>query len=125
MPFFVHPANTEPETGTSYAAKSEAIAARTGTETITFVADDSERETWRNRETRRFEDKTYIDVPWLWADWYQNSPLKPLHFAHLSLQMPGMVAYTPTEEHGIQDRQLRVRPAKYLQDFFGTHLTKD
>lgn len=42
------------------------------------------------------------------------------HFAHISLNNPGMIAYTPDEAHGADDRQVRVKPGRYLQQFAST-----
>lgn len=69
-------------------------------------ADDS----WQRREIARFADGTYKRVPWY------NEPWAPIdHFAHVSTDNPSMIAYTPSAEHGAADRQVRIRPGKYLE----------
>lgn len=118
MPYFLHDQHAEPTTGQTFTSKPDAIAARQAGQTITFAATDTERADWRARESARFASGTYIDVPWL-----DDPTLATLqdalldHYAHLSVSHPGMVAYTPNDESGVQDRQTRVRPGKYLKDF--------
>jgi hypothetical protein len=79
---------------------------------ITFVASYDERATWRGRERGRFNDGTYAHVPW------QSQDEQPDHYAHVSIVDPGYVAYTKDDEHGISDRQTRVRPGRYLEQFY-------
>lgn len=69
-----------------------------------------EEEPWHARERERFATGTYRAVPWA-----KCSINKPEHYAHFSLDAPGMVAFTPSAEHGRLDRQLRVRIGRYLE----------
>jgi hypothetical protein len=120
MPYYAHLKTAEPTTGRAYSSAKEAAedpAFRPAEEKITFVADPAESQAWRDREEERFSDGTYLPVPW--ADMIPTTAdPRYLHFAHLSLKQPGLIAYTKSEEHGIQDRQTAVRPGKYLQEFF-------
>lgn len=45
------------------------------------------------------------------------------HFVHMSAEEPGMLAYTPSVAYGIADRQVRVKPGRYLTQFFSNHFT--
>ena len=70
---------------------------------------------WRIREAQRMH-ATYVRLPWEGKSWYVPVPD---HFAHVSIRDPGKIAYTPDASFGRDDRQLRVRPGKYLNDFYG------
>lgn len=89
--------------------------------TFTFVASRSEIDSWHLRESRRFTRGEYTGTPW------QHLPLPDAcvaHYAHLSITEPGKIAYTASPEHGLQDRQTRVRPGRYLEQFYG-HLSHE
>ena len=47
-----------------------------------------------------------------------------LHYLHWSVKDPEMVAYTPSIEYGIRDRQVRVRLGRYLSKHFGHVLSE-
>lgn len=47
------------------------------------------------------------------------------HFPHISLDEPHMVAYTPSPEYGLRDRQVRTKVGRYLQQFYGEFLSQD
>jgi hypothetical protein len=114
MPYFLHLKDTEPESGTIFpTAQSARQYHDPKTQKITFVPDDVERNAWRQREADRFNSGVYFHVPWSDAD------VHPDHYAHLSTVNAGLVAYTKSEEHGTTDRQTRVKPGKYLEEFYG------
>jgi hypothetical protein len=46
------------------------------------------------------------------------------HYAHMSVSHPGMVAYTPDETFGHEDRQLRISVGRYMERF-GAAFGKD
>ena len=115
MPFWLHSSDSEPTDGTVYHSKQDALAVRIDGQTVTFVCSDEDRQTWKNREYERFRDGVYTHVPWS-ETWTQ--PAAYSHFAHVSVKFPGLIAYTPSDEFGAQDRQLRVKPGKYLTEFF-------
>jgi hypothetical protein len=77
---------------------------------------------WRERERRRFETKQYKAVAWATEPWFLGSKYADLHYIHLSEHEGGMVAYTKDEDAGMGDRQTRVRPGKYLKEYFGNVL---
>jgi hypothetical protein len=86
---------------------------------------------WRQREQDRFLDGTYTGLPWMYTAWAnKEAPLysfsdKLDHFAHVSADDPAKLAYTPDEAHGVADRQIRMRPGRYLERFYGDVLTPD
>lgn len=95
---------------------------------VRFVPTDTERNEWRLREDHRFTDGTYIHVPWMserysWPDDVFSTI--QTHYAHLSTSHPGLIAYTPSDEYGVQDRQIRTKPGRYLQQFCGHFLTNE
>jgi hypothetical protein len=103
----------DPPTSTPYASKQAAVAYRLAVETIVFVPNALEAQSWQDREAARFDYGTYIRVPWISALTEETV----WHYAHLSLHDPSKVAYTPSHEFGIRDRQIRTSPGKYLQQF--------
>lgn len=134
MPYYLHAKGShvpdEHET-TVYASRADAYAALARTENgektlqVTFSISDDERRNWRLREHQRFMDGVYASVPWAsyptcWEpldrtdqDYGRHTPYAH-HFAHLSLKDAGQIAYTPSEEHGVQDRQVKITTARYL-----------
>ena len=82
---------------------------------------------WRAREATRFNSGEYLPIgafPWASADWYRNSPEGKGHFAHVSIEDPSKIAFTPNERFGREDRQLRMKPGKYLRKYFGKILAE-
>jgi hypothetical protein len=80
---------------------------------------DKEISDWREREKERFANCTYTFAPWYNEPWYQESLYGNLHFCHISTENPGMVAFTESNEKGIEDKQIRVRAGRYLSNYFG------
>lgn len=71
-----------------------------------------ESKVWIEREEARFTSGYYNPVPWPTKDAFKH------HFVHLSRDKDGMIAYTPNADYGQADRQIRVRPGKYLTEFY-------
>ena len=122
MPWYLHARGEEPESGTVYERKEDAVAARTNGQSITFVASYVETFEWKQREKERLRDGTYAPIPW--KEHYRVTDVMQLHYAHLSTAHIGQIAYTPNDEYGVQDRQLRARPGKYLTEFASDVFTK-
>jgi hypothetical protein len=93
---------------------NEQIADR-GTHKVSFRANTDEGLEWKERERARFFDDTYVCVPW--SDSFAGDNGNE-HYAHLSTKTPGLVAFTKSEEHGVQDRQTTMRPGRYLQEYY-------
>ena len=82
---------------------------------------------WLYREVHRFNMQIY-EVP----DWFRTMQLgglikQPLylHFPHKSLEDPTMMAYTPSQEYGVRDRQVRMKVGKYLTKYYSDVLTPE
>jgi hypothetical protein len=71
---------------------------------------------WKARELGRFADGTYIPLPW--AELPTHS-LTADHFAHVSTEDGAKIAYTQDANKGAGDIQTRVKPGKYLAQFYG------
>lgn len=93
----------------------------TKTHTVTFVATDEELANWRRRERQRFRDGTYLEVPW--TNEITSEDLAD-HYAHISTDKAGMIAYTPDVEAGVMDKQIRLTPGRYLERFYSEQFTK-
>lgn len=74
---------------------------------------------WKARELGRFADGTYVPLPW--ADLPKLS-LTAEHFAHISTEDGAKIAYTQDAAKGAGDIQTRVRPGKYLTQFYSDTL---
>jgi hypothetical protein len=83
---------------------------------IDFLASSEEMDNWLARESARFLNGTYIHVPWI--KYVSRNSAVQCHYCHLSLDKPGMVAFTLNPEHGITDRQTRMTPGRYLERFY-------
>jgi hypothetical protein len=68
--------------------------------------------TWQDRERDRFDTGFYTPVPW--------PDLTPIedHFLHLAIGSPGMVSFTENAVKGEADRQLVIKPGKYLSRYY-------
>jgi hypothetical protein len=78
---------------------------------------------WRERERSNFYNERYVRVPWHNCHW--NDALRSEHYAHLSLDEPGKIAFTASPEHGRADRQTRMAPGRYLTRYFKDILSPD
>lgn len=67
--------------------------------------------TWQERERLRLATGLYRDVPWT---------LPPIdgHFAHISVQNQGTIAFTETDEKGKRDIQTPMKAGRYLKKFY-------
>lgn len=70
---------------------------------------------WKARELGRFADGTYVALPW--ADLPKLAATED-HFAHISTEDGAKIAYTQDASKGAGDIQTRVRPGKYLAQFY-------
>lgn len=64
---------------------------------------------------------TWPKTAWEPRSWFAP---KPWHFVHQSLQDPNQVAYYPTLRHLIEEREVRTRPGRYLQQHFSDKLSE-
>ncbi|RZN30499.1 hypothetical protein CWO90_20395 [Bradyrhizobium sp. Leo121] len=81
---------------------------------------------WRAREQARFDDGSYEPLPWINERWWRdNVDFHRDHFAHVSTDQPGKIAFTESEQRGATDTQTRMKAGKYLTRFFAGILTKE
>ena len=78
---------------------------------------------WKVREGDRFRDGTYTRLPWHEAPWYLGAPAQDDHFAHVSKDRDGMVAFTLDATKGAADIQTRIKPGRYLTRYFSDVLS--
>lgn len=137
MPYFVHLKDTEPtDESTRYESRADAYRAIPDRHTVTFKISDSERHSWKMREYQRFKDGVYALPPWieeLFHCWEPSDspeasykyPALAMHFAHISIETPGLIAYTPSDEHGYQDRQTKIKVGRYLEEHAREYFTQE
>lgn len=95
---------------------------------IMFVLSEPDRRNWRQREESRFNTGDYAEIPWtkLAGEFCPLTTVEQIarldeesdRYAHLSVKHPGKIAYTESEQHGVDDRQIVTTPARYLRKFF-------
>src|ERR1035437_2679654 len=137
MPYYIHPKDSPPpvaggnrytpdETPGTYATRADAFAACEVGSTVSFVLSANEDRRWRERERARFHDGEYCPVPWSnRTRTLDGDDPRALHFPHLSIDHPGLIAYTIDAEHGVLDRQTRIKPGRYLAKFYAELFTAD
>ena len=82
-----------------------------------MAPESSEILEWRKRELMRFQSLEYRYTPWEdQTFWHTDSAIRVRrhHYAHIANNNNKMLAYTPNDDYGIADRQIRLRPGKYL-----------
>ena len=78
---------------------------------------------WRQREQDRFNNGTYQRLPWeVNHYWWSYLPLDI--FPHISTKDKGRVAFTENAEKGAADIQTSIKPGRFLERFFGDHLSQ-
>lgn len=117
--YFRHATGTNPQTGLYFQTRIEALDGLTPGYVVTFLANEEERAIWTNREIARIEAGQYHPVPW------DIVPGRVAHYAHISTGNANLIAYTPDDVFGVEDRQLRVKPGKYLTQFYGDVYTPE
>lgn len=68
---------------------------------------------WPLREQARFLLGDYQPVPWA----AELTPI-PGHYAHLSTDKDGLIAYTQDDVKGVGDKQTQIRPGRYLTRYY-------
>ncbi len=99
-----------------YATRATAARHLKPKQRIDFVPTPEQVTIWREREQDRFDKGIYADVPW-----HVTTSLR--HYAHMSVETPEHIAYTKDDEAGVLDKQTRVKPGKYLAEFYATRLS--
>ena len=80
---------------------------------------------WLWREDHRFTIGDYLHLPDIVVKKLteHRSRLASTHYVHISMQYPGMVAFTPDETMGKADRQVRTKFGRYLKNDSGLELS--
>ena len=91
------------------------------------LAGEAPENYWKIREKVRFLTGQYKRLP---SDVAAKLPRNILdamddHYVHVSVEDPGMIAYTPDERHGQQDRQIRTRFGRYLHKEMGKDISPE
>lgn len=125
------------ETGEPFTVNGVPFAYDSGREAAMFARDYSEQtgkkyqpraivsDDWRQREQARFDSGNYQRLPWYDAPWFKGSIGELEHYAHVSTERDGMVAFTETPTKGMADTQTRMKPGTYLQRFYSDKLSAD
>lgn len=85
---------------------------------------------WKLREALKFADGTYTPCPVAWKnfEFYSGSILDPhspdFNFAHISTGKDGMIAFTENAQKGAADVQKRMKPGKFIRQYFGELLNE-
>lgn len=84
------------------------------------IAEQEANNAWKSREQARFWDGTYKSVPFLKSLSGYCFPID--HYIHLALEgdkndIPD-VSYTPSDDYGKRDRQVRIKFGRYLRKVF-------
>lgn len=78
---------------------------------------------WRIRENKA--QKTRLPLLWHNEVWWRDGhTIWKWHFAHMSTERPGMLAYTADEGKGERDIQTVLKPGRYLEKFFKSRLSE-
>lgn len=74
---------------------------------------------WKDRERLRFDRGEYEHT--VWAREQESFTRRDVyrdHYVHVSLENPEMIAYTPDAKYGEADRQVIMKPGRYLKKYF-------
>jgi hypothetical protein len=77
---------------------------------------------WEKREATRLADGTYEPLPWASEPWFVARHNSLRHFAHVSQDRDGMIAFTENNDKGSRDIQKRMAPGRYLDSYFSSQL---
>lgn len=69
--------------------------------------------------------EAWTPVRWDNAEWWKESSFYYTHLAHVSTTDPSMVSYCPSVEYMERERFVRVKPGRYLSQFFSGVLSPD
>jgi hypothetical protein len=78
---------------------------------------------WKSREENKFRDGTYEYLPWEGSSWWDACrSIHRHHFPHVSRSAPGMIAYTESEEKGMDNKQTQIKPGRYLEKYLSAEI---
>lgn len=107
-PFFSH-----------FAAETAWLKAVSATDWRSYMYESAQvsRLRWQDRERMRFDEGIYTRPVWKYED-FTRSLIYKYHYVHVSMDDPTMLAFTPDGVYGEADRQVKMKPGRYLQKFF-------
>ena len=73
---------------------------------------------WTEREQLRFDELVYLPPCWNEIKEFTKSRLYRDHYVHVSMDDPTMLAFTPDDAYGEADRQVKMKPGRYLNKYF-------
>src|ERR1035437_4262652 len=76
---------------------------------------------WRDREEGKIRSGKYTRLPWYENNWWHSEAaysIHRFHYAHISKKEPGMIAYTESEEKGMDNVRTWIKPGRYLEKYF-------
>lgn len=74
--------------------------------------------TWKAREASRFTDGTYTPLPWSGEAWATGNHRTAHHYAHVSVEDAGKIAFTRDERGGQMNIKTRMSAGRYLREYF-------
>lgn len=74
--------------------------------------------TWKAREALKMTDGTYTPLPWADEPWFKDEQITRHHYAHVSLEDAGKVAFTRDDAQGRRNVRTRMSAGRYLNEFF-------
>lgn len=77
---------------------------------------------WKIREQAKFDSGSYQHLPWHREEWWNTDMAIRVwrnHYPHISKKEPGMVAYTESDEKGMDNKRTWIKPGRYLEKHFG------
>ena len=85
----------------------------------------TEADVWKVNILERMA-KREIKLPiWIGHPWWADSDLFMEHLPYVSEDDPSKIVYTPSQEYGQANRQVRIKPGKYLTRFFANELSPE
>lgn len=78
--------------------------------------------TWKAREAQRMTDGTYTPLPWANEEWFKATHDRLQHYAHVSTEDKGKIAYTRDDDSGRRNIKVRVSVGRYLQEYYADTL---
>ncbi|CAB4170071.1 hypothetical protein UFOVP1087_14 [uncultured Caudovirales phage] len=79
--------------------------------------------TWKAREAQRFVDGTYTPLPWSGEAWATGNHRTAHHYAHVSVEDAGKIAFTRDERGGQMNIKTRMSAGRYLREYFYDELS--
>ena len=99
--------------------RADFLAWAQDTDYADYAGESNDQNWWEYREDIRFYTGAYSRIPAEIAsklDTEYGQRINDKHKIHVSIENPGMIAYTPNPDQGLQDRQIRTKFGRYLKN---------